>query len=78
MCSTSSTAFLLAGRPGGAGGAPDAVQSSLAGLWSSLAVWRQRQARRRAALTIDDRTLADIGLIRAQIEHEACKPFWRA
>jgi uncharacterized protein YjiS (DUF1127 family) len=53
------------------------LQSGLADLQASLAVWRQRSARRRAAVALDDRTLADIGLVRALIDHEAGKPFWK-
>ncbi len=58
-------------------GDDEARRGAIGDLWTSLAVWRARSARRRAALGIDDRTLADIGLIRAQIDHEAGKPFWR-
>ncbi len=53
------------------------LQAEIADFQTSVAVWRERSARRRAALHIDDRTLSDIGLIRAQVEHEAGKPFWK-
>ncbi len=54
------------------------IQNGFEDVRGTLANWRSRTARRRAAIRIDDRTLADIGLLRAQIDHEAGKPFWRA
>jgi uncharacterized protein YjiS (DUF1127 family) len=42
-----------------------------------LRQWRKR-ARERAELTaLDDRSLKDIGLTRADAEFLANKPFWR-
>ncbi len=72
------TASCATGGPGEGCKVAGALQSGLAEVLTSLEVWHRRQVRRRAAVTIDDRTLADIGLIRAQIDHEAGKPFWRA
>ena len=43
-----------------------------------LLAWTTRRERRRAALTIDDRTLADIGWSRSLVTQESAKPFWRA
>ncbi len=54
------------------------IQSGFDELRQALAAWRGRTARRRAALAIDSRTLADIGLTRAHVDYEAAKPFWRA
>lgn len=54
------------------------IQNGFEGVSATIALWRDRTSRRRAAVAIDDRTLADIGLFRAQIDHEAAKPFWRA
>ncbi len=48
--------------------------SSLGGL---IATWRQRHAERTALAALDDRTLADIGLSRADAIDEARKPFWQ-
>ena len=39
--------------------------------------WHERARQRRALLTLDDRMLKDIGISRAEAEHEACQPFWR-
>ena len=44
---------------------------------ATLVAWSSRLARRRAALTIDDRTLDDIGWSRGLVTLEAAKPFWR-
>jgi uncharacterized protein YjiS (DUF1127 family) len=43
-----------------------------------LATWQQRVRDRRLLLSLDDHTLKDIGLSRADIAREAGKPFWRA
>ena len=74
---TLATTFLPTHRGNGREPGDIAERGTIAALWTSFSVWRQRSARRRAALFIDDRTLADIGLIRAQIDHEAAKPFWQ-
>ncbi len=39
--------------------------------------WIERSAQRRALSRVDDRTMTDLGLNRAQIEAEAAKPFWK-
>ena len=39
--------------------------------------WRERSRQRRSLMRLDDRLLHDIGLSRADVEHEASKPFWR-
>ena len=41
------------------------------------ATWSQRIAARRALRALDDHILHDIGLSRADIEHEAGKRFWQ-
>ena len=43
----------------------------------TLAAWRERASSRRALLTLDERMLSDIGISRADAEHEASSPFWR-
>jgi uncharacterized protein YjiS (DUF1127 family) len=39
--------------------------------------WRRRSRSRRALLTLGGRDLHDLCLSRADVEHEAGKPFWR-
>ena len=43
----------------------------------TLAAWQERANGRCALLRLDNRTLNDIGISRADAEHEADKPFWR-
>ncbi|HYD29885.1 MAG TPA: DUF1127 domain-containing protein [Azospirillaceae bacterium] len=42
-----------------------------------LMTWQERHSQRRHLSTLSDRLLKDIGLSRADIEHEIEKPFWR-
>lgn len=39
--------------------------------------WYARAHERRALMELDERLLRDIGVTRADAEHEASKPFWR-
>lgn len=39
--------------------------------------WHERARQRRALLSLDDRTLRDIGVSRGAAAAEAQKPFWR-
>jgi uncharacterized protein YjiS (DUF1127 family) len=39
--------------------------------------WLERRRQRRALETLDDMMLHDIGLSRADVDHEISKPFWR-
>ena len=43
----------------------------------TLTRWQQRADGRRALLSLDARTLSDIGISRADAVREADKPFWR-
>ena len=43
----------------------------------TLLLWQERAAQRRRLGTLDDRMLKDIGVSRAEAEHEAATPFWR-
>ena len=40
--------------------------------------WQERARQRHRLGEMDDHLLRDIGLSRADLEHEAAKPFWRA
>ena len=42
-----------------------------------LHLWRRRAKERTEVAALDDRTLADIGLSRAEAEFLSDKPFWR-
>jgi uncharacterized protein YjiS (DUF1127 family) len=41
-----------------------------------LLYWHDVSRQRRALLELDDRMLRDIGITRADAEHEARRPFW--
>ena len=47
-------------------------------LVSTLAMWRQRNRSRRQLALLDDRTLADVGISRAEQWQESRKRFWQA
>ena len=40
--------------------------------------WLERSRQRRQLAELDDRLLRDIGVSRAEVEHEIAQPFWRA
>ena len=40
--------------------------------------WQERARQRHRLGEMDDHLLRDIGLSRADLEHETAKPFWRA
>ena len=40
--------------------------------------WQDRARQRHRLGEMDDHLLRDIGLSRADLEHESSKPFWRA
>ncbi len=42
-----------------------------------LATWQRRASERRHLMQLDNRLLADMGLSRADVEHEYRTPFWR-
>ncbi len=43
----------------------------------TLLVWQERARQRRQLASLDDRLLSDMGVSRAEAEHEAAIPFWR-
>lgn len=43
---------------------------------STLAIWRERAATRRALAQLDERSLRDLGIDRGGAQWESSKPFW--
>ena len=43
----------------------------------TLLLWQERVAERAHLASLDDRALRDVGLSRADVEHETSQPFWR-
>jgi uncharacterized protein YjiS (DUF1127 family) len=54
------------------------IRSLLARGLNALHTWQQRSRGRHDLLSLSERLLRDIGLNRAVVEREACKPFWRS
>lgn len=50
----------------------------LADLAGLVVAWLRHRAERRSLLSLDDRTLNDLGLTRADVEREYERPFWQA
>jgi uncharacterized protein YjiS (DUF1127 family) len=59
------------------GAAFDAMRRSARYLMASLRLWRRRRRDRRELARLDERTLKDLGLTRADAEFLLNKPFWR-
>lgn len=59
------------------GGGPDARHGLFTRVIETLLLWQTRAMQRRRLQELDDRLLRDVGLSRADVEHEAAKPFWR-
>lgn len=47
-------------------------------LFDQAFTWFERARQRRHLGQLDDRLLRDIGLSRAEVEHEMTLPFWRS
>jgi len=48
-----------------------------AGMIDTILLWQERAEERTHLASLDDRALNDVGLSRADVEHEASLPFWR-
>lgn len=53
------------------------ARGSLTRLFDQVLTWLDRARQRRHLGELDDRLLRDIGLSRAEVEHEIERPFWR-
>ena len=53
------------------------VKFAIVRAFEVLAVWQARERQRHHLRELDDRLLRDMGISRADVEHEASKPFWR-
>jgi uncharacterized protein YjiS (DUF1127 family) len=50
---------------------------TFAGVVDLLFDWQERRRQRRKLAAMDEYMLRDIGLSRADVEHETHKPFWQ-
>jgi uncharacterized protein YjiS (DUF1127 family) len=56
----------------------DALADATQWAFASVREWRRRSIERAELASLDERTLADIGLSRGEAEFLINKPFWRA
>ncbi|MCW2245331.1 uncharacterized protein YjiS (DUF1127 family) [Azospirillum fermentarium] len=61
-------------RPAGTRPTPLAL---LTRMMDTLGAWNERRRQRLALEALPDHILSDIGLSRADADHEATKPFWK-
>ena len=54
------------------------VDAGITRLFDHLFTWHQRVRDRQALDQLDAHMLHDIGLSRADVEHEVSKPFWQS
>ncbi len=59
-----------------AGGFASTGPGLMTRLFDLLATWQRRASERRHLMQLDSRLLADMGLSRADVEHEYRTPFW--
>jgi len=64
-------------KPVGQRGAIHALSDAGSHVGATLREWRRRSRERAELAALDDRTLKDIGLTRADAEFLSNKPFWR-
>jgi uncharacterized protein YjiS (DUF1127 family) len=69
-----SSAELFVRKPAPAG---TGLGERVVALFDRLAIWTERRRQRRALEALPDHLLSDIGISRADADHEAEKPFWR-
>ncbi|UEM23203.1 DUF1127 domain-containing protein [Skermanella mucosa] len=53
------------------------VLAVLSAFFEILMTWRENARQRRDLLALSDDMLKDIGVSRAEANHEGSKPFWR-
>jgi uncharacterized protein YjiS (DUF1127 family) len=53
------------------------AMDSVAKVFYLLLTWQERASERANLAALDDHMLKDMGLSRADVEHESSKPFWR-
>jgi uncharacterized protein YjiS (DUF1127 family) len=63
--------------PAASGGLLRAVGRAGFAALDALFTWQERAAQRAHLSALEDRILRDIGLSRADVDHETSKPFWR-
>ena len=56
---------------------PHRLSDFLRDVRAALREWRRRKNSRLELARLDERMLRDIGLTRAEVDHEINKPFWR-
>ena len=56
---------------------PHRLSDFLSDVRAALREWRRRKNSRLELARLDERMLRDIGLTRAEADHEINKPFWR-
>jgi uncharacterized protein YjiS (DUF1127 family) len=54
-----------------------ALATLLAGVWTRLRDWQQREQERAQLAALSPRELRDLGLSRTDVLAEINKPFWR-
>jgi uncharacterized protein YjiS (DUF1127 family) len=55
---------------------PRTTSGLLTSLLTAMDAWIERHRQRNALLELNDAMLKDIGISRADAEHEGTKPFW--
>lgn len=73
--STNAVFSRTSSRP--AGGLLQAVGRAVVSAGDTIATWQERRRQRLALESLPDHLLSDIGVSRADVDHEADKPFWR-
>ena len=61
----------------GASLSPASLSRSLFRVLETLATWQQRARERAQLASMDERSLSDMGINRADVWRECRKPFWQ-